>query len=418
MASLKKVTIKWTDKRTGEVRSAERWQARYRDDADKQRAKNFDRRVDAQRFLDEVTASLVTGRYVSPAAGRVTLQAFYDEWSKDQIWLSNTREGYDHAVKLCSFKDMQLAKIRKSHVQAWVKQMSLDLAPTTIETRMVMVRAVLRAAVDDKLIAEDPAADVVLPRKPKVEAAMKIPTPEVVGSYLRSAEPANRPKSRPGFLAYVALCAFAGLRRGEALGVQVADIDFLGRKLEVRRQLQRAKASDVEAGRNLVSAVGDVKMVIRAPKYESVRSVALCDELIELLAEHIRVHSPGRMTDRWLFADEGRPWNDNLVTYRWNSTRRGLGGHKLHELRHFYASGLIAAGCDVVTVQRALGHATPTTTLNTYAHLWPKAEDRTRAAASGLARQALAGHSTVHVPCTEESTDIRENQHSRHAQDA
>jgi integrase len=42
---------------------------------------------------------------------------------------------------------------------------------------------------------------------------------------------------------------------------------------------------------------------------------------------------------------------------------------KLHDLRHFYASGLMAAGCDVVTVQRALGHSKATTTRNTYAHL-------------------------------------------------
>ena len=44
----------------------------------------------------------------------------------------------------------------------------------------------------------------------------------------------------------------------------------------------------------------------------------------------------------------------------------------LHDLRHFYASGLIAAGCDVVTVQHALGHSPPTITLNTYVHLWPQ----------------------------------------------
>ncbi len=56
----------------------------------------------------------------------------------------------------------------------------------------------------------------------------------------------------------------------------------------------------------------------------------------------------------------------------------------LHDLRHFYASALIAAGCDVVAVQRALGHAKATTTLSTYRHLWPTAEDRTRAAAADL----------------------------------
>ena len=59
------------------------------------------------------------------------------------------------------------------------------------------------------------------------------------------------------------------------------------------------------------------------------------------------------------------------------------------DLRHFYASGLIAAGCDVVTVQRSLGHAKATTTLNTYAHLWPTAEDRTRKAAQSIIDASL-----------------------------
>lgn len=49
----------------------------------------------------------------------------------------------------------------------------------------------------------------------------------------------------------------------------------------------------------------------------------------------------------------------------------------------------------MVTVQRALGHAKATTTLNTYAHLWPTAEDRTRAAAAGLMAAALAPADSV-----------------------
>jgi integrase len=69
--------------------------------------------------------------------------------------------------------------------------------------------------------------------------------------------------------------------------------------------------------------------------------------------------------------------------------KAGVGPIRLHDMRHFYASGLISADCDVVTVQRALGHASATTTLNTYSHLWPTAEDRTRSAAEGLVRETL-----------------------------
>lgn len=77
--------------------------------------------------------------------------------------------------------------------------------------------------------------------------------------------------------------------------------------------------------------------------------------------------------------------------HRWRKTLDGAGveGLRLHDLRHFYASGLIAAGCDVVTVQRAMGHARATTTLNTYSHLWPTAEDRTRNAAEDMLTLAL-----------------------------
>ena len=67
----------------------------------------------------------------------------------------------------------------------------------------------------------------------------------------------------------------------------------------------------------------------------------------------------------------------------------GLTGVRLHDLRHFYASGLIAAGCDVVTVQRALGHLKATTTLNTNSHLWPTAEDRSRKAAEAMLSEAM-----------------------------
>jgi integrase len=54
-----------------------------------------------------------------------------------------------------------------------------------------------------------------------------------------------------------------------------------------------------------------------------------------------------------------------------------------------YASGLIRAGCDVVTIQRTLGHSSAAITLVTYSHLWPDANDRTSRAARELLEAAL-----------------------------
>jgi integrase len=159
---------------------------------------------------------------------------------------------------------------------------------------------------------------------------------------------------------------------GILAALRVGDIDFLRRELHVQRQVQRAEERR--------------QVEIRAPKYGSERTVYAPDALLGVLAEHIRRFTPGDDADRWLFPGEGGlPIHENSVGYLWRKVRAAVGvGYRLHDLRHFYASGLINAWCDVVTVQRALGHSSASITLNTYAHLWPDASDRTRKAAGEL----------------------------------
>jgi len=130
---------------------------------------------------------------------------------------------------------------------------------------------------------------------------------------------------------------------------------------------------------------------IRPPKYGSERTVYVADGLVEILAAHVAARCPRDDPARYLFGKDVPP-HQNTVGHWWRRARRvaGCSAVKLHGLRHFYASGLIAAGCDVVTVQRALGHASATVTLNTYAHLWPTAEDRTQAAAAAMLAETLS----------------------------
>lgn len=66
-------------------------------------------------------------------------------------------------------------------------------------------------------------------------------------------------------------------------------------------------------------------------------------------------------------------------------------GVTYHDLRHFYASLLIRHGESVKTVQARLGHATAQETLDTYGHLWPDSEERTRAAIEALGGQLWLG---------------------------
>jgi integrase len=233
------------------------------------------------------------------------------------------------------------------------------------------VRKVFKAAVADRVISQDPCIDVALPSRPRRAAAMRVPTTSEVGRLLGAAD--------EDFATFIALCAFAGLRLGEAAALQLGDVDFPRRVLAVRRQVQRLGGGEVE---------------LRAPKYGSIRDVPLSDGLVAIVSTHVarRGLHAGSDRDSFIFAnDGGTPPHQNTVGHRWRQTLKaaGVDNIKLHDLRHFYASGLIHDGCDVVTVQNALGHARPTTTLNTYAHLWPTAEDRTRNSSAKLLQQAL-----------------------------
>lgn len=133
---------------------------------------------------------------------------------------------------------------------------------------------------------------------------------------------------------------------------------------------------------------------VRAPKYSGERMIYVPAGLAEMLSAHVAEHCPGEDPDCWMFGDGDRPVPPGTVGSMWHRARSragcdGMHLHHLHHLRHFYASGLIAAGCDVVTVQRALGHSSATVTLNTYSHLWLSAEDKTRTAAAGVLAEVL-----------------------------
>jgi integrase len=355
-----------------------KYRARYRDAAGKEHARHFARKVDGQQWLNEQTAAQVTGQYVDPRAGRVPFARYFTDWSQRQVWAPNTDKAMRLAARDVTFADVPLKSLRRSHVETWVKAMSSrGLAPGTVKTRVQNVRTVLRAAVRDRMIPSDPSDGVALPRIRRAEAAMRLPTPAEVRALLDEAE--------PWFRTFIALTAFAGLRLGEAAAVQVGDINFLGRSLKVQRQVQRGNGGAA---------------VIAAPKYGSERTVFLATSLVELLSRHL-----SGLSSPWLFAGRAAkmPMTHSPIGYQWARTCQAAGvkGLTLHSMRHFFASGLIAEGCDVVTVQRALGHRSPTVTLATYAHLWPTAEDKTRRAAEAMMAEIQASADsprTSHTP--------------------
>jgi integrase len=96
--------------------------------------------------------------------------------------------------------------------------------------------------------------------------------------------------------------------------------------------------------------------------------------------------STWRPADLVLRGANGEPVNASTFSRTWTPVRNKVGlppRWGFPGLRHCYATLLIHAGASVMTVQLALGHSTPTITLNQYVHEWPDVLDRTRARVDG-----------------------------------
>ena len=156
----------------------------------------------------------------------------------------------------------------------------------------------------------------------------------------------------------VELMAYTGLRPGEVIALQVGDVDLDARRIKITK----TATIDVNG-----------KPTIGEPKHGERREVPIAPHLIGSLAALLT----GRPRDAPLVTSiRGRMVNARNWRYRvWDPSVKAAAlphvGLTPKALRHTAASMAIAAGADVKVVQRMLGHADATMTLNTYADLWP-----------------------------------------------
>jgi integrase len=106
----------------------------------------------------------------------------------------------------------------------------------------------------------------------------------------------------------------------------------------------------------------------------------------------------GRLSpDDLLFPQaDGLPRKPNDLSRDWLVATKATGRPiNLHALRHTHVSHLIAAGVDILTISRRVGHANPTTTLNVYGHLIPNSDDRVTQAVAAIFARVSGGISVV-----------------------
>ena len=374
-----------------ETKSGRRFEVRYlKPDGRSSRKRGFARKKDAELWMAEhVTAAKASDMFVSHEAGMVTVGQLYEQFvaERSPIWKPSQAHTVDSRWRTHispAFGDIPVSKITRAMLQDWVSGLAERRSASLTCTTANILSGVLDLAVQDRRITRNPMDGVTLPRRPRKKAVRTYLT---APQLMRLADECLHGR-RLGVQrrALVLLLGFCGLRWGEMCALRVGDVDYCRGRVEVRSNLVRVGTGWVEG----------------SPKNGEVRSVPMP----QVVAEAMRVVTEGRDPEERVFAGpDGEPPRPQSVTgARSNRTwyasalrRAGVPMVSPHELRHTAASIAVHAGANVKALQRMLGHATASMTLDVYADLFD----------SDLDDVARLVDATVAVECPAENNRVQ-----------
>jgi integrase len=326
---------------------------------------------EAQRAL----AALIVEAGETGAPRRGTFAELLEEWFAhaepdfSPKTALETRRFLDRAV-IPRLGDRAVDKLRPTDLDALYRELRSSggregrpLAPATIRRIHGIIHRALGQGVRWGWLAKNPAARASPPRVPTPR--IEPPSPAEVTKLIDLAT-----KRDVALAAFLFLAAVTGARRSELIALQWADVDLVSGVIEIRRGVVHGRRGVVE----------------KDTKTHAVRRVALDPSAVQFLVahrercEHVAAMFGIVLSDSaFVFShapDGSRPWRPDVVTHAFVRLREraGLPGVRLHDLRHFVATRLLASGVDVRTVAGRLGHRNAAITLNVYSHFLEEAD--------------------------------------------
>lgn len=350
------------------VKKRKRWYIVYRTMTGKQKWEGgFETRGAAQTRLTEVLGQLQTGDYIEPS--ELTLEEYVDEWLKGRVNVrGSTSEGYESYLKMHvkpELGKLKLKDIRHPHIQGFIVQLTQKksargdktISPNTIRKIVTMLKTIFNSAVRNGLVRVSPALNLETPTVIRVK--IEPPAKKDILAILKQA-PAEY---QPIFL----LDAVTGLRRGEVLALKWKDIDWINREISVERSIGKIRSTD---------GVHKYGWAVGPTKSGRCRRVGVPPVVLRAL-EAVRASAEHRDAEDFIFTREGA-FIDPEYFSKWIAlplVKAATEGRvkRFHDLRHFFASVLIENGENPKYIQDQVGHASITTTFDTYGHLMPQA---------------------------------------------
>lgn len=364
-----------------------RWEARYRKPDGKQTSKKgFKRKTDAMAFINEVEASKRRGNFISESDGQVAVGELGTDWilAHSVTVKPSTAHSEESAWRVHvepKWGSRRIGSIRHTEVTKWVAELSKNRSATTVKRAHGLLAAILDSAVRDRRIAFNPAREVKTPRK-----RMKS-KPYLTHRQVESLAAASKYPDLIRFLAYT------GLRWGEATGLKVAHVDRSKRRVRIEENAVKVNGH-VEVG----TPKTHEKRTVPYPAFLDDAVARACrgkaaDDLV-WPAELGGYLSQGNAESGWFASAVKRVRAADLEAVTISASgeeQQVMPRVTPHDLRHTAASLAISAGANVKAVQRMLGHASASMTLDVYAELFEddldevaEALDRQRASNMGI----------------------------------
>lgn len=327
-----------------------RWRATWQDRPGHRGTKTFISKDAAVAHLARVAVDQHDGRYVAAGRDKTPIGDLWTPWRAGKLSTVRpvTMHGYDclwRAHVGPRWQPVQVRAVTRGGVNEWAA--GLPLAHSRRRTAILVLSALLDYAVEERMLPNNSLRGMRLP------TATPTPVRALTEAEVHALAQAMTPHDTE-----VWTLALTGIRWSEMAGLQVGDLDV------PRGRLQIARGYVEVAGRGM----------IHPTKTGRIRHVPVRGVLLDRLS----AAATGRAsTEPLLAGPRFTGWTSTMWRRRWANAVRvaGLDGVGTHALRHTAASLAIAAGADVKVVQRMLGHASATMTLDLYAHMLDRSLD-------------------------------------------
>ena len=327
--------------------------------------RGFERRIDAQRERTRVLAEMNAGRYIDPQRGKCTIDELGTAWleAKKNVVKQASYDKYS-SLWNCHVKPqwgrVAVSDVTHGDVQRWISDIAQRNSSKQTQGIFSVLGMILKRAVMDKRIAENPCEDIELPK-----VTVKKPRRYLTMSQLLTLGNAASTRKQYDYGTMVLFMGTTGMRFGETTALRVKNLDLAKGSIRVRENSVWS-----ESGWHLNTAKNGEDRTVVFPRgllYERLRKAVESKDPDSLVFER-----PGSLNDGHHLTqnDYMRPPDSRDGWFAASVQEAGLPRMTLHDLRHTAVSLAVHSHVPPKVVQAIAGHKTFSMTMDYYADLF------------------------------------------------